>query len=72
MSNANDFVIEDGVLKKFTGKEEEVLIPEGVTYMQQDSSGYMVRIDSSETTKTCSSMSLKEILQQIQDLNLDE
>lgn len=31
MSNANDFVIENGVLKKYTGKDENVAIPEGVT-----------------------------------------
>ena len=31
MTNANDFIIENGVLTKYTGAEKEVLIPEGVT-----------------------------------------
>lgn len=30
MSNINDFVIEDGVLKKYKGKDSEIYIPEGV------------------------------------------
>ncbi len=30
MSNANDFVIEDGVLTKYKGKSTEVIIPDGV------------------------------------------
>lgn len=30
MSDIKDFVIEDGVLKKHTGNETEVVIPEGV------------------------------------------
>ena len=31
MSNASDFVIENGVLKKYVGKEKDVTIPDGVT-----------------------------------------
>ena len=31
MSNANDFVIENGVLIKYTGKDTVVEIPEGIT-----------------------------------------
>ena len=31
MSNINDFVIENGVLKKYTGTDAEVIIPDGVT-----------------------------------------
>ena len=31
MSNANDFVIENSVLKKQTGSGGDVVIPEGVT-----------------------------------------
>ena len=31
MSNINDFVIENGVLKKYTGSGGDVVIPEGVT-----------------------------------------
>ena len=31
MSNANDFIIENGVLTKYTGTEKEVIVPEGVT-----------------------------------------
>ena len=31
MSNANDFVIENGVLKKYVGPGGDVVIPEGVT-----------------------------------------
>ena len=31
MSNANDFIIEDGVLKKYVGPGGDVVIPEGVT-----------------------------------------
>lgn len=30
MSNLNDFVIENGVLKKYTGSDEHVVVPEGV------------------------------------------
>ena len=30
MSNINDFVIENGVLKKYTGSEAEVVIPDAV------------------------------------------
>lgn len=30
MSNMNDFVIEDGVLKKYVGQGGDVVIPEGV------------------------------------------
>ena len=30
MSNINDFVIEDGVLKKYEGNDSEIHIPEGV------------------------------------------
>lgn len=33
MSNINDFVIENGSLKKYTGTEAEVVIPEGVKYI---------------------------------------
>ncbi len=31
MSDIRDFVIEDGMLKKYTGNDAEVVIPEGVT-----------------------------------------
>ena len=31
MSNINDFVIENGVLKKYVGPGGDVIIPEGVT-----------------------------------------
>ncbi len=31
MSNANDFIIENGVLKKYVGPGGDVVIPEGVT-----------------------------------------
>ena len=31
MSNINDFVIEEGVLKKYRGKGDAVVIPDGVT-----------------------------------------
>ncbi|MBQ8836838.1 MAG: hypothetical protein IJ002_04945 [Clostridia bacterium] len=31
MSNEKDFVIENGVLKKYKGKDKNVVIPEGVT-----------------------------------------
>ena len=31
MSNLNDFVIEDGVLKKYSGNDTDVVIPDGVT-----------------------------------------
>ena len=31
MSNANDFVIENGILAKYTGTEKEVIIPDGIT-----------------------------------------
>ena len=30
MSNINDFVIENGVLKKYTGTDAEIVIPDGV------------------------------------------
>ena len=31
MNNPNDFVIENGVLKKYKGKEADVIVPDGVT-----------------------------------------
>ena len=31
MSNINDFVINDGVLKKYIGNDVDVVIPDGVT-----------------------------------------
>ena len=31
MSSANDFIIENGILKEYTGSDEVVVIPEGVT-----------------------------------------
>ena len=31
MSNMNDFIIEDGVLKKYIGSEADVVIPDGIT-----------------------------------------
>jgi hypothetical protein len=31
MSNASDFVIENGILKEYVGSGGEVVIPEGVT-----------------------------------------
>ena len=31
MSNANEFIIENGILEKYTGTEKEVIIPEGIT-----------------------------------------
>jgi len=30
---SNDFIIENGVLKKYSGTSKEVVIPEGVTYI---------------------------------------
>ena len=30
MSNINNFIIEDGVLKKYTGNDIEAVIPDGV------------------------------------------
>jgi len=34
MSNSNDFIIENGVLKKYTGPGGDVVIPEGVTEIE--------------------------------------
>ena len=31
MSNANDFVIKNGILKEYTGFDSHVIIPDGVT-----------------------------------------
>ena len=31
MSDIKDFVVKNGVLKKYTGKDAEVVIPDGVT-----------------------------------------
>ncbi len=36
MSNASDFVIENGVLTKYTGEDTNVIIPEGVTEIGND------------------------------------
>ena len=35
MSNASDFVIENGVLKKYKGPGGNVVIPEGVTSIER-------------------------------------
>ena len=35
MSNVNDFIIENGVLKKYTGNDIEVVIPDGVICIGQ-------------------------------------
>ena len=37
MSNPNDFVIENGVLKKYVGPGGDVVVPEGVTEIQDGS-----------------------------------
>ena len=34
-SNKDDFAIEDGILKRFKGDTEEVVIPEGVVTIQE-------------------------------------
>ena len=39
MSNANDFVIEQGVLTKYIGPGGDVVIPEGVTVIEKRRSG---------------------------------
>ena len=31
MSNVNDFIIEDGVLKKYKGRDSAAVIPDGVS-----------------------------------------
>ena len=35
MSNINDFIIEDGVLRKYIGSNPDVVIPDGVTKIEQ-------------------------------------
>ena len=35
MSNINDFIIENGVLIKYVGEEENVIIPDGITQIGQ-------------------------------------
>ena len=37
MSNQNDFVIENGVLIKYTGDDTDVVVPEGVTIIGNNS-----------------------------------
>ena len=34
MSNIDDFIIENGVLKKYTGADADVIVPEGVTEIE--------------------------------------
>ena len=36
MSNANDFVIENGVLKKYVGPGGDVVVPKGVTVIGEE------------------------------------
>ncbi len=36
MSNPGDFIIENGVLKKYTGPDGDVVIPEGVVEIGKD------------------------------------
>ena len=36
MSNASDFIIENGVLKKYVGPGGDVTVPEGVTAIKDD------------------------------------
>lgn len=35
MSNNKDFIIEEGTLKKYKGNRENVVIPEGITDIQE-------------------------------------
>ncbi len=46
MSNANDFVIENGVLKKYVGPGDEVVIPEGVESIDDMVFGFTSTITS--------------------------
>ena len=45
MSNASDFIIENGVLKKYVGPGGDVVIPEGVTVI-----GYCAFEDATNLT----------------------
>lgn len=45
MSNASDFIIEDGVLKKYVGPGGDVVIPEGITHIA-DSAFWRCSIES--------------------------
>ena len=40
MNNPNDFVIENGVLKKYKGKDPVVTVPDGVTSIGDEAFEY--------------------------------
>ena len=46
MSNINDFVIENGVLRKYTGKDADVVIPDSVTSIGERAFAYCHGLES--------------------------
>lgn len=46
MGNVNDFVIENGVLKRYKGRDEDVVIPEGVTKIGDDAFYNCISLES--------------------------
>ena len=44
MSNASDFIIENGVLTKYVGREKEVTIPDGVTAIGEEAFSWCSRL----------------------------
>ena len=66
MSNANDFVIENGVLKKYVGPGRDVVIPEGVTeigveafYMRR----YLLSVVIPDTVKAIGSGAFRDCVE---------
>ncbi len=56
MTNLSDFVIEDGVLKKYRGSGGDVTIPSGVTSIGERAFWYCSGLTSAEIPKSVTSI----------------